>query len=72
MKTISAGPGGNHHPGDRRTLPKHEAAAHVRGGFAEYATIEPEEIAVIIPDEIEIVEPEETAVVKRGRPKKKE
>ena len=70
MKTISAGPDGNHPPGDRRILPKQEASEQVRGGYAEYAIVEPEEKAVVMPDEIETVEPDEKAIVKRGRPKK--
>lgn len=66
MKSISAGPGGVFHPGARRVLPDHEAAALVKGGFAEYTTIVPEEKAVvalketatIVPEETETVEPE--------------
>jgi hypothetical protein len=61
MKTISAGPGGTFLPGSLRTLPRHEAAALVMGGHAEYTTIEPPEKAVVNPPEAEIVNPEETA-----------
>jgi hypothetical protein len=84
MKSISAGPDGIFHPGTRRNLSDSEAAAHVKSGYAEYATVKPESVAVIVPDEIEIVEPEETANIvkpeeieikpihtsKKGRPKK--
>ena len=72
-KSISAGPDGIFHPGNRRTLPRHEAAALVKGGHAEYTTIEPPEKAVILQPEMEIIEPEEIAEeipAKRGRPKK--
>jgi hypothetical protein len=73
MKTLSAGPGGTFLPGSLRTLPRHEAAALVLGGHAEYTTIEPPEKAVILQPENEIVEQEETAEeipAKKGRPKK--
>ena len=70
MKTISAGPDGVYQPGSWRTLPRAEAAALVRGGFAFYATVDPEEVAVVIPDEIAVVEPEEVAAKKKGRPRK--
>ena len=74
MKTISAGPDGVFHPGTRRMLPKREAAAMVKGGHAEYATVEPEEKEVEVPKEVETVNSEETAtepvIIKRGRSKK--
>ena len=78
MKSLSAGPGGVHHPGTIRILPKHEAAMLVNGGHAEYTIIRgdeiavtmPEELSIVIPDEIEVVEPEEITAKKKGRPKK--
>ncbi len=73
-KTISAGPEGSYHPGHVRTLPEHEAAALVRGGYAEYTTIGPPERAVIKPPESETVAPEEISTEEtkkqKGRSKK--
>ena len=66
MKTISAGPGGVFHPGTRRTLPRHEAAVLVLGGYAEFATVEPEQVEIVEP--VEVAEPEPVPIQKkRGR-----
>ena len=51
QKTLSAGPDGVYHPGHTRTLPREEAAMLVKGGFAEYTTVEPPERADIGPTE---------------------
>ena len=69
-KSISAGPGGVKHPGEVHLMPKNEAAALVKGGYAEYTTIEPPEKAIINPAEKAVITPEETADImppKRGR-----
>ena len=64
-KSISAGPGGVKHPGEVHLMPKNEAAALVKGGYAEYTTIEPPEKAIVIPAEKAVVVPEETAAIKQ-------
>lgn len=61
MKSISAGPEGVFHLSQFRTLPKHEAAALVLGGHAEYTAAEPPEKAVIAPEEAAVIEAPEEA-----------
>ena len=60
MKTISAGPDGVRHPGKTYLVPKGEAAALVKGCFAETATIKAPERAVVSSSETAIDGPEET------------
>ena len=67
--TLSAGPEGIIHPGHTRTLPKHEAASLVAGGFAEYMTEEPPEKAIVEISEKELTGPEEIANVETVKPK---
>jgi len=69
MKTTQAKAGGIRHRGKKYLIPENEAAALVRGGFAEYTIISPPEIAVIKPPEMEIIKPLETA--KQNRKVKK-
>jgi hypothetical protein len=71
MKSISSGPEGSRHIGQKVTVPKHEAAALVKGGYAEYTTIQPPETAVIVPKETEVIVPEETATDKTEHKHKK-
>jgi hypothetical protein len=67
MLTVGAGLGGVRHPKQVYPVSDSEATELVNGGFAEYATIKPEEKMVIQPAEKEIVKPQETAKLKRGK-----
>jgi hypothetical protein len=71
MKSLDASPRGIRHPGKKYHIPKEEAAALVKGGFAEYATIQPPADTVIKPPEKETIEaPERASEEENGKIKK--